>query len=76
MINWGRSEDGHVYSKCGEYAISPVYWGCCSAQGYELVVVNARDDNGTRIRVSFGCDTQAEAKRKADQYERTNEYYR
>jgi len=65
-IKWGKSSDGNVYSKCGEYQISPLYWGSCSAQGYELTVVNNRNDSGVKERLVFNCDTQAEAKIKAD----------
>ncbi len=69
MVYWGKSKDGHIESKCGEYTISPLYWGCCTAQGYELTVVNSVNSRGVKVRTTFNFDTQSEAKIKAGQYD-------
>ena len=35
-VEWGRSEDGYVESKCGRFHISPLFIGRTTAQGYKV----------------------------------------
>lgn len=58
-VNWKRSAEGHVESKCGRYEITPLYWGCVSPQSYKLVLVSTGE-------VLARGDTQSEVKKEAD----------
>lgn len=59
MINWNRSSEGHIESKCKRFVIVPEYWGRERAQSYEL-----KDRlTGERYRV---LSTQRDAKDKAE----------
>jgi hypothetical protein len=57
-IRWKRANDDFVESHDGHWRITPLYWGCVSAQMYELW----RDGK----RVASHCSTQREAKEDAE----------
>jgi len=58
IIKWGRSDDGFIESKCGNYAIFPEFWGCVSAQNYKLQVKK----EGVFVTLPVIFNTQKEAK--------------
>ena len=58
MIKWKRSDDGYATSHCGQWKISPLYFGCVNPQWYEL------HHDGTKIGSMF--ETQRDAKTEAD----------
>jgi len=59
-IQWNRSEDGYVESKCGMWKITPLYWGCVRPQNYQLWL-------GSKKCGGFH-ETQTEAKKAAERY--------
>lgn len=36
QVQWGRSEDGFVKSKCGRFRIIPEFWGRVQPQVYRI----------------------------------------
>ena len=65
MICWKKSIDGFVESHCGLWDISPLYWGCETAQSYELTY-RPKGERSKRVGSSF--DTQRAAKKAASTY--------
>lgn len=63
MIKWGRSDDGFIDSKCGQFRLVPKWWGRVNPQEY--VVEHQEDDKW--VRIASG-DTQKEAKRYAEDW--------
>jgi hypothetical protein len=59
-IQWGRSDNGYVESKCGRFSIHALCMGTTRPQGYELWA------NG-HGRIA-DADTQAQAKREAEEW--------
>ena len=61
-IHWGPSRDDYVESHCGQWWITPNYWGCTRPQSYTL----KRKMNGAWKTLSSFCSTQREAKEDAE----------
>lgn len=59
-VRWKRANDGFVESHDGEWAITPLYWGCTRPQRYEL----RRTANYSKV-VGSGS-TQKECKEAAE----------
>ena len=68
-IKWGRSDDGYVDSKCGQFRLVPKWWGRVNPQEY---VVEHQNSRGEWIRVTAG-DSQREAKKYAQRWKDKNE---
>lgn len=64
MIRWKRSVKKFIKSHCGEWWITPEYWSCVDPQAYTL---QRKYPDGTWKKVAFGCATQAEAKKIAEE---------
>lgn len=67
-IQWNRSEDGFVTSKCGRWSVSPVYLGRVNAIGYELSDATVDPESTARFsRVVYGGAgyTQRDCKERA-----------
>jgi hypothetical protein len=65
MITWKKSSEGFTESHCGKWNITPEYWSCVKPQAYSLWVKIDEKWN----KVSYGCNTQKEAKQLAQEIE-------
>ncbi len=66
-LRWQPSSDGFAATHCSHYKIKPEYWGRCEAQSYRLVYFP--DVKTLKGAVRLGsCDTQREAKERADKH--------
>lgn len=57
-VQWKRSQDGFVESRCGRWKITPEYWSCTDPQAFTL----HRDGK----IVARHCETQRDAKDTAN----------
>lgn len=65
-IKWNRSEEGSVSSKCGRYDIEPIFMGRTTAQAFHLYHYTVVGDGKTREKLAMYCNTQREAKERAE----------
>ena len=61
MIRWKRAKDDYVESYCGNWWVTPNYWGCTRPQSYTLM----RKVDGHWKISDRDCATQREAKESA-----------
>ena len=62
LVEWGRSDEGYVTSKCERFDIVPLYMGTTRAQAYNLIDYGPDGD----LYITRMSDTQRDCKDNAN----------